>query len=291
MPSSSEMPASAPRAWRWPEPSLDDAIARRQRVGPRQVELALGQSARAPVGVARRIERRAVHLDEPPAHHRLELHVGVQLSLQAMRAHRRPAPAARSRGTGSAHRAAGSRASCASGRRARRSAAAAPCRPSASAPICRLDANGRRRRLARPKRHETPRCGTRFSSASSSHASAPAATSKPPTPPSMIARGLRLVRLPRDQRRRRSRRRNRRRARRRCADAAGRDAERAAAARSRVRRAAAARIRTAAAMPVANAVSAGMADGQGSVSMNAVDSKRRALAGRSARRRRRARRR
>jgi hypothetical protein len=35
-------------------------------------------------------------------------------------------------------------------------------KPSASAPICRLDASGRRRRLASPKRHVAPRCGKRF---------------------------------------------------------------------------------------------------------------------------------
>ena len=59
-------------------------------------------------------------------------------------------------------------------------------RPRASAPICRLDASARRRRFASPNRHDTPRCGTRFSSVNSSHASAAAAISRPATPPSMI---------------------------------------------------------------------------------------------------------
>ena len=60
-------------------------------------------------------------------------------------------------------------------------------RPNASAPICRLDANARRRRLARPKRHVTPRWGKRFNSASNSHAAPAATSSSPATPPTMIS--------------------------------------------------------------------------------------------------------
>ena len=59
--------------------------------------------------------------------------------------------------------------------------------PSASAPICRLDASARRRRLARPKRHETPRCGRRFSRAIKSRATTVDATTKSATPPTMMA--------------------------------------------------------------------------------------------------------
>ncbi len=59
-------------------------------------------------------------------------------------------------------------------------------RPNASAPICRLDANARRRRLARPKRHVTPRCGRRFNSASNAHAANAAASRSPATPPTMM---------------------------------------------------------------------------------------------------------
>ena len=43
----------------------------------------------------RGVERRAVHLDEPAAHHRVERHVGADAALRAARARRRPGRAAR----------------------------------------------------------------------------------------------------------------------------------------------------------------------------------------------------
>src|SRR6185437_2418068 len=60
---------------RRPEMSVDDTIADRQSVRPRQVEFALREPSRPRVLVARRIERRTVQLDEAAAHHRLELRV------------------------------------------------------------------------------------------------------------------------------------------------------------------------------------------------------------------------
>jgi hypothetical protein len=60
-------------------------------------------------------------------------------------------------------------------------------RPSASAPTCSADPTGRRRRLASPNRHVTPRCGRRLSKAITAHAANAATTSSPPMPPTMIA--------------------------------------------------------------------------------------------------------
>ena len=61
----------AARAGR-PEAAADHAVAARQRIGPRQVELALGQPSRPRVLETCRVERRAVQLDEPAPHHRAE---------------------------------------------------------------------------------------------------------------------------------------------------------------------------------------------------------------------------
>ena len=73
--------------------------------------------------------------------------------------------------------------------------------PSASAPICRLDASGRRRRLARPKRQVTPRCGRRFSTTISSHATIGRRDEQTGDAADHDAGGLDVLRLPADQER------------------------------------------------------------------------------------------
>ena len=122
--------------------------------------------------------------------------------------------------------------------------------PRASAPICKLDASGRRRRFASPKRQATPRCGRRVSRAAITiQATAAETSASPPRPPTMMPAtfascachaseqrdsGSTEAVTPRT---------------RRHADAADRAVIRAAAAHPRARRGAASRNRTAAARP------------------------------------------
>ena len=75
------MPAAAPVPTAEPSPG-DDAIGRRQVRGPGQIELPLGEAPCACVGVLRRVEARAVDLDQPAADHRIQRRRGARRRLQ-----------------------------------------------------------------------------------------------------------------------------------------------------------------------------------------------------------------
>ena len=66
-----------------PEGAGDDAIGRRHRRGPRQVELALGKASCPRVLETRRLQRLAVDRDEPAADHRIQC--GVDAGARAQR--------------------------------------------------------------------------------------------------------------------------------------------------------------------------------------------------------------
>ena len=65
--------------------AADDAIGLRQLGSERKIEFALGEPARARVGVLRGVEPRAVDLDQPPANHRIK----TASAAAAHRLHRR----------------------------------------------------------------------------------------------------------------------------------------------------------------------------------------------------------
>ena len=132
----------------------DDRVALGQRVRPRQVELALGEAPRARVGELRRVDLGAVHRDEPPAHHRPERHVAADAGLQSC---------ARASATCSGSTLIRNWLGASGGRLARQLRMRSPrttvssssaIRPSASAPICRLDA---KRAAAQVGQAEAPR--------------------------------------------------------------------------------------------------------------------------------------
>ena len=189
MPSSSDMPGFVRARLRRPERSrsttrlpLGSVVGVHERLNSRSA------SRRARVSsYFARVERLAVHFDEPAAHHRPE---------RRRRRRRSRSSCARASSTCSGSTLTRNWFGASGGRLARQLRIRSPrttvssssaMRPSASAPICRLDANARRRRLARPKRHVMPRCGSRFSSEDQRpRATARRRRASPPTPPTMI---------------------------------------------------------------------------------------------------------
>ncbi len=81
MPSSIDSPPEGSRQC-VPPLAGDDAVGRRQLGHPGKIELALGEPPLARLGEAGGIERRAVHRDQTTAHHRIERHVASGSALE-----------------------------------------------------------------------------------------------------------------------------------------------------------------------------------------------------------------